>query len=39
MVLLMAPQEGMRLDDPTAGSWWFFHPVRSYVEEQGQNQK
>lgn len=37
MVLLMAPQEGMRLDDPTAGSGGFLIQSRSYVEEQGQN--
>lgn len=37
MVLLMAPQEGMRLDDPTVGSGGFNIQARNYVEEQGQN--
>ena len=37
MVLLMAPQEGMRVDDPTVGSGGMLIKSKNYVEEQGQN--
>lgn len=37
MVLLMAPQEGMRVDDPTVGSGGMLIQSKNYVEEQGQN--
>ena len=36
MVLLMAPQEGMRVDDPTVGSGGMLIQSKNYVEEQGQ---
>jgi len=37
MVLLMAPQEGMRVYDPTCGSGGMLIQSKSYVEEQGQD--
>lgn len=37
MVLLMAPQEGMRVYDPTCGSGGMLIQSKAYVEEQGQN--
>jgi len=37
MVMIVKPQEGMTIYDPTVGSGGFLIEARQYVEEQGQN--
>jgi type I restriction enzyme M protein len=39
MVMLVKPQEGMTIYDPTVGSGGFLISAREYVEEQGQDPK